>query len=120
MGPVLRRHHGIPKLAALLRDSDVHIAASAAGTLQNVAREVASRMVICDMDCTEALAALLSCGDTTAQVCAAGALLNILGPQVSKRGPEQRHGMCKLMSLTMSLASVYEGVFAARPPAVLA
>jgi energy-converting hydrogenase Eha subunit E len=49
------------------------------------------------------------------QVCAAGALLNILGPAVSAAGPEQRHGMCKIISLVMATAAVYEGCFEHRP-----
>ena len=53
---------------ALLRDDDITVAASAAGTLQNVAREVAARLIIFDTDCVAPLAALLSSGDTTAQV----------------------------------------------------
>lgn len=54
------------------------------------------------------------------QVCAAGALLNILGPKVAGGGDGARRGMCKLMALTMSLASVYEGCFDARPTLQLA
>jgi hypothetical protein len=110
------RCNGIPRVVRLLRDTDLQVAASAAGTLQNIAREVASRLMICDMDCTDALTALLCCGDSAAQVCAAGALLNILGPHVSKWGSSQRHGMCKIMSMTMALASVFEGCFEQRPP----
>jgi Armadillo/beta-catenin-like repeat len=61
------RSNGIPKLVKLLRAADVAVAASAAGALQNVAREVASRMLICDMDCVDPLARLLACEDITAQ-----------------------------------------------------
>jgi hypothetical protein len=100
----------------LLQDVDLQVAACAAGTLQNIAREVSSRIIICDLDCTDGLTALLCCGDTAAQVCAAGALLNILGPHVSKWGTEQRRGMCKIMSLTMALSSIYEGCYEKRPP----
>ena len=54
------------------------------------------------------------------QVCAAGALLNILGPKVSATGGDARRGMCKVMALAMALAGVYEGCFDARPPLQLA
>jgi hypothetical protein len=90
------------------------VAASAAGALQNVSREVASRMIIWDTNCTPALADLLATGDAHAQVCAAGALLNILGPHVSRKGDGQRHGMCRLLSATMALATTYAGCFDGR------
>ena len=95
----------------LLKDSSLVVAASAAGALQNVSREVASRMIIWDTNCTPALADLVATGNANAQVCAAGALLNILGPHVSRKGDEQRHGMCKLLSATMALATAYAGCF---------
>ena len=43
-----------------------------------------------------------------AQVCAAGALLNILGPELehSKHGVAQRHGLAALMAQTLALAMV--------------
>jgi hypothetical protein len=99
----------------LLKHPNLSVAASAAGALQNLAREVASRLLIWDMECTGALAALVATGDAQAQVCAAGALLNILGPHVSSKGEEQRHGMCRLLSLTMAMAAVYEGCFRSLP-----
>lgn len=105
------RCNGIPKLVKLLKDPSLVIAASAAGALQNVSREVASRMIIWDTNCTPALANLISTGEAHAQVCAAGALLNILGPHVSRKGDTQRHGMCKLLSTTMALATAYAGCF---------
>lgn len=52
------------------------------------------------------------------QVCAAGALLNVLGPSVSRGGDEQRLGMCRVLSLTMALASVYSGCFGEAPAVV--
>lgn len=112
--------NGIPQLVTLLRSDAIATAASAAGTLQNVAREVASRLLICDLQCTPQLATLLSSADVTAQVCAAGALLNILGPSVSRAGAEQRHGMCTLMSLVIAMAAVHDGCFEARAPLDLA
>lgn len=44
------------------------VAGSAAGALQNVSRELASRMQIREMDAVPALADLLSCEDVHAQV----------------------------------------------------
>lgn len=105
------RSNGIPKLVKLLKHEQQQIAASAAGALQNVAREVASRMVICDTDCVKPLADLLSSPNVQAQVCAAGALLNILGPTLSQVDGAQRGALCKIMSLAVSLAAVYDSCF---------
>lgn len=49
------------------------------------------------------------------QVCAAGALLNVLGPHVTRGGDAQRLGMCRVLSMTMALASVYSSCFGAAP-----
>ena len=109
------RSNGIPKLVKLLRHEHQAVTASAAGALQNVAREVASRMIICDMDCIHPLADLLSSPDMHAQVCAAGALLNVIGPSLELRSDGQRRAMCKIMSLAVALSAVYEGCFDQRP-----
>lgn len=48
-----------------------------------------------------------------AQVCAAGALLNILGPELerSKAGTSQRTGFGKLMACLLTLTIVHEAMF---------
>ncbi len=48
-----------------------------------------------------------------AQVCAAGALLNILGPELerSKLGVVQRQGFGKVMSSILTLSIVHEALF---------
>jgi len=48
-----------------------------------------------------------------AQVCAAGALLNILGPELerSKLGVMQRKGFGKVMSCLLTLSIVHEALF---------
>lgn len=48
-----------------------------------------------------------------AQVCAAGALLNILGPELerSKTGVMQRKGFGKLMACLLTLSVVNEALF---------
>lgn len=48
-----------------------------------------------------------------AQVCAAGALLNILGPELerSKAGVLQRKGFGRIMSCLLTLSIVYETMF---------
>jgi hypothetical protein len=54
------------------------------------------------------------------QVCAAGALLNILGPDVDEQGPEQRRGLGRLMSAVMAMSAVYDALYTGRPPLVCA
>ena len=48
-----------------------------------------------------------------AQVCAAGALLNVLGPELerSKLGVVQRQGFGKVMSSLLTLSIVHEALF---------
>ena len=48
-----------------------------------------------------------------AQVCAAGALLNILGPELerSTAGVVQRQGFGRIMSSLLTLSVVYETMF---------
>ena len=53
------------------------------------------------------------CVDMQAQVCAAGALLNILGPELerSETGILQRKGFGKIMSCLLTLSIVQEAMF---------
>jgi hypothetical protein len=55
------------------------------------------------------------------QVCAAGALLNVLGPELEggMHGPgATRRSLGHLMSLVMATSMVYDGVFDKRPEVV--
>jgi hypothetical protein len=109
----IRRYGGIPRLIALLKEDSPLISGSAAGAIQNVGRELASRMLIREMDdVIEPLARLLSSEDMNAQVCAAGALLNLLGPELEGK---DRAALGKIMSLVMASSMVYEGVYERRP-----
>lgn len=109
----IRRYGGIPKLIALLRDESPMIAGSAAGAIQNVSRELASRMLLREMDgVVEPLAAMLSSDDVNAQVSAAGALLNLLGPELEGG---KRAAFGKMMSLVMASSMVYDAVYERRP-----
>jgi hypothetical protein len=52
------------------------------------------------------------------QVCAAGALLNILGPELDGglHGPKaDRRSFGRLMSLVMAASAVFDGVYERRP-----
>ena len=109
----MRRYGGIPRLISLLKDESPLVAGSAAGAIQNVSRELASRMLIREMDdVVEPLSAMLSSDDLNSQVCAAGALLNLLGPELE--GP-QRAAFGKIMSLIMATTMIYEAVHERRP-----
>ena len=78
-------------------------------------------MPLCrELDAVPPLALLLSANEVDVQVCAAGALLNILGPELdAKDWPEgmglQRRGLGRILSLIISTSVVLEGVFGAQP-----
>ena len=111
--PIIRRYGGIPRLIDLLKNEATLISGSAAGAIQNVSRELASRMLIREMDgVVESLADLLSSEDVNAQVCAAGALLNLLGPELEGN---QRAAMGKIISLVMASSMVFDAVYERRP-----
>eukprot|EP00033_Pygsuia_biforma_P002291 GCRY01002536.1.p1 GENE.GCRY01002536.1~~GCRY01002536.1.p1 ORF type:complete len:343 (+),score=43.82 GCRY01002536.1:205-1233(+) len=68
-------------LADLLKFKDLSVAGSAAGTLQNMSRDKVCRQDILANPLTlPGLTHLLFCSLTAAQVCALGALLNLLRP----------------------------------------
>jgi len=59
------------------------------------------------------------------QVCASGALLNIMGPELEERGGvatgvSDRQAMGRLMSTAMAASMAYDALFSARPPLDLA
>jgi hypothetical protein len=72
----------IKELVTLLSDPQVHICSSAAGAIQNLSREQLSKEMIREVGGVPPLMDLLFGRDVQTQVCAAGALLNILGPQL--------------------------------------
>ena len=64
-----------------------------------------SRLTMCNLPCMQA------------QVCAAGALLNILGPELDRgpQGPAQRQGLARLMSSALALSIIHDAMFDAAP-----
>ena len=60
---------------------------SAAGALQNLSRESASRAEILQLGAVPPLSDLLFGSDVQSQVCAAGAILNLLGPSLGSEDP---------------------------------
>ena len=80
---LIRVGDGVPHLIRALNSEDDCVACSAAGATQNVSRERASRVLFRRGGAVESLARLLGRGgDSATQARAAGALLNILGPEL--------------------------------------
>ena len=77
-----RRVGGIGPLVALLRAPSAAVCGSAAGALQNLSREAAARKEARELGAVVPLGDLLFGTDVQSQVCAAGAILNILGPEL--------------------------------------
>ena len=79
----------LPGVVKLLGSCSHMACAAAAGTIQNISREPASRELLLHKHAaTEPLSDLLFGSDVQAQACAAGALLNIMGPDLGGDGPE--------------------------------
>eukprot|EP00752_Nemacystus_decipiens_P004513 g4121.t1 len=85
---IIREEGGLPRLVRLLRSHEAQVCGGAAGTIQNLSREEKSRALLLDSSgAVESLADLLVGRHTKSQISAAGALVNIVGPDArgSKR-----------------------------------
>jgi hypothetical protein len=123
----IREGKGIAPLIALLdafncsdhnvgdqqtRTVSLSVAAGAAGTLQNMSREGHSRRMISESpQAVEALASLLFVEDVQCQVCAAGALVNVLGPGLDSGGPGRRAAFRRLLANCVALGGAFSEVF---------
>lgn len=83
---------GVPLLVSLLRGRDADAAASAAGAVQNLARERLARLEARRAGAVEALGDLLVLGTTSGKAHAAGALVNLLGPELSGEEAREHEG----------------------------
>ena len=83
---------------------------SAAGALQNLSRETTARKEIRDLGAVVPLTDLLFGDDVQSQVCAAGAVLNLLGPDLGAEteSNEKRQGFKKLLSMAISIGMIAE------------
>jgi len=114
---VIRRKGGIRWLVRLLHHTQPCVCGSAAGALQNVSREVASRLLIRDSDAIKSLIKLLQSTEVQTQVCAAGALLNVLGPELydednpTPQGLKRREAFVKTITLTLVASIIKQTVF---------
>ena len=101
---------GIAPLVALLRVPSAAVCGSAAGALQNLSRESSARQEIRDTGAVVPLADLLFGDDVQSQVCAAGAILNLLGPELGAEDDSnpQRLAFKKLLSLALTIGMIHE------------
>ena len=83
---------GVPLLVSLLRGTEADAAASAAGAVQNLARERQARAEARRVGAVAALGDLLVAGTTSGKAHAAGALANLLGPELSGEEARERDG----------------------------
>eukprot|EP00736_Rhodelphis_marinus_P010794 Rmarinus@m.23705 len=109
---------GIEDLVKLLGSPHPSICASAAGALQNCSREVECRDVVKDAGAVPLLVNLLFGSDVQCQVCAAGALLNIVGPELGPevKENEERARFKAMISQALTLSMVYHGIYSEEPP----
>ncbi|CAM9513981.1 unnamed protein product [Scytosiphon promiscuus] len=81
---IIRKEGGLPRLVRLLRSHEAQVCGGAAGTIQNLSREEKSRALLLDtFAAVEPLADLLVGHHVKSQISAAGALVNIVGPDVT-------------------------------------
>ena len=79
----IRVNAGISALLTLLREDDVKVLSAAAGAIQNLAREAASRREILAVSgSVRLLGSLLFRSDTQCQAFGVGALLNLFTPNL--------------------------------------
>jgi hypothetical protein len=112
---LIRGCQGIPILIDLLKAPEPVIAGSAAGAIQNMSREDVSRKLVMEGGAVEPLTTLLVCPDVSTQVCALGALMNILGPTFGPQAqPECRKAFRSLLTTAIASGIIFHGMFS--PP----
>ncbi|CAM9754873.1 unnamed protein product [Chrysoparadoxa australica] len=84
----MRAAGALPPLIAMLRSPSPEVCGAAAGTIQNMSREPCCRQTLLSGGAVPPLADLLLGTDTRCQISAAGALFNILGPDVAAQDRE--------------------------------
>jgi len=86
----LREADCLQFLVTLLKDPSIEICQAAVSSLQNISRETLSRQLLIDYNVVPILSELVCSNDVHCQVAASGALLNILGENLSEA---QRHDL---------------------------
>ena len=106
----------LPLLVNLLGCACPEACTSAAGTIQNVSREPLTRQkLLCEYDVTEPLCNLLFGSDVQGQACAAGALLNLLGPEMSSENgkdmSDARASFKSLLADSVAMGAIWQSIF---------
>lgn len=111
----LREMGAIPNLVDLLACSSPQSCTAAAGTIQNISREPLSRTVLMEEHhprVVESLSSLLFGSDVQGQACAAGALLNLIGPDLEgAENKDARSSFKKILSESIAMGTVWQSVF---------
>mmetsp|Transcript_52333 Transcript_52333/g.104835 ORF Transcript_52333/g.104835 Transcript_52333/m.104835 type:complete len:109 (-) Transcript_52333:181-507(-) len=104
----------------MLNDPQVAICGAAAGAIQNLSREQQSKAEIMEADAVPPLTELMFGADVPAQVCAAGALLNLLGPHLEAdpvtgvQQPEhlaRRQALTRIVMLSLVTGMAFHGLY---------
>eukprot|EP00965_Chrysotila_dentata_P208449 6184699-Pleurochrysis_carterae.AAC.1 len=106
------RLHGVAPLVGLLKAPSAPVCGSAAGALQNLSREINARDEIHTLGAVVPLTDLLFGDDVQSQVCAAGAILNIIGPMLGSEDQTnpQRQALKKLLSLALTVGMLHGSI----------
>lgn len=106
--PIIRDSMCISPIISLLSDPLSEVVQAAAGALQNISREDSSRIFMLDQGAVPKLLNILFGSNTQSQICAVGALLNLLGPQL---GDRETAALCQLLSDGIVLGSMQSAIF---------
>lgn len=113
----IRKAGVIPKLVECLAHEDLQIRGSVAGTIQNISREAESReLLLASANALRFLFDLLFVSAAQCQVCAVGALMNLLGPtMVDDANPTEttpdREAFKSILSDCVALGGIYTCLF---------
>ena len=110
----IREMGAIPGLVSLLSSCSPTACTAAAGTIQNISREPLSREVLMKdhPNVVESLSDLLFGNDVQGQACAAGALMNLIGPDMEgEDNVVARTAFKQLLSQSIAIGTVWQSVF---------
>jgi len=113
----IRQAGVIPKLVELLKSQDMQICGSAAGAIQNISREAESRdLLLASANAVRFLSDLLFASVAQCQVCAVGALMNLIAPTfVDASNPmattPKREAFKAMLSDCVAFGSIYSCLF---------
>ena len=115
---MIREAGAIEPLISHLQSPYRGVCGSAAGAIQNLSREVASRNIIRkSAKAVESLSDLLFGNDMEAVSCAVGALLNIIGPELGEESCKnsKRNSFKKLLSDSVAMGALWQTVWETMP-----